>query len=228
MACHGGPDIVEDNLVLCLDAANTKSYPGSGTTWFDLSGNGHTGTLSNGPTFSSNNGGIIDFDGNDHADFASSSDFTFGTGDFTISQWLNYDTLQGSSVDMRGSSWTNTAFSNFIYQSNKWATWRKSSTYPSAADRWYISTATLVTGKWYNFVALRDSGTFKLYINNVLDGTVSFTESLAGGGLVMGVNVSNSNGFGGKMGPTMIYKGKALSETEVAQNYNSLKGRFGL
>ena len=45
MACHGGPDIVEDNLVLCLDAANTKSYPGSGTTWTDISGKSHNGTV---------------------------------------------------------------------------------------------------------------------------------------------------------------------------------------
>ena len=228
MSVDYNPKIVTDDLVLCLDAGNAKSYPGSGTVWKDLSGNGHTGTLSNGPTFSSNNGGIIDFDGNDHADFASSNDFTFGTGDFTISQWLNYDTLQGSSVDMRGSSWTNTAVSNYIKDSTKWATWRRSPSYPSAADTWYTSTATLVTGKWYNFVALRDSGTFKLYINNVLDGTVSFTESLAGGGLVMGVNVSNSNGFGGKMGSTMIYKGKALSATEVKQNFDATKKRFGL
>lgn len=55
MAAHGGPNIVEDGLVLYLDAANKKSYPGSGTVWKDLSGNGNDGTLTNGPTFGSTN-----------------------------------------------------------------------------------------------------------------------------------------------------------------------------
>ena len=67
MSTRYNPSIVRDNLVLYLDAANTKSYPGSGTTWKDISGKGNNGTLTNGPTFDSNNLGSIDFDGvNDH------------------------------------------------------------------------------------------------------------------------------------------------------------------
>jgi hypothetical protein len=60
-----GPNIVTDGLVLYLDAANQKSYPGTGTTWNDLSGNGNNGTLVNGPTFNSDNNGSIVFDGVD-------------------------------------------------------------------------------------------------------------------------------------------------------------------
>ena len=63
MSLSRGPKIVTNGLVLYLDAANKKSYPGSGTTWTDLSGNNNTGTLTNGPTFDSNNGGSIVFDG---------------------------------------------------------------------------------------------------------------------------------------------------------------------
>lgn len=63
MAYRNGPKIITDGLVLCLDAAGTKSYPGNGTTWTDLSGNGNNGTLINGPTFSSDNGGSLVFDG---------------------------------------------------------------------------------------------------------------------------------------------------------------------
>jgi hypothetical protein len=63
MGTQGGPGIVTDGLVLSLDAANKKSYPGSGTAWTDLSGAGKSGTLTNGPVFSSDNVGIIDFDG---------------------------------------------------------------------------------------------------------------------------------------------------------------------
>ena len=56
MAFSRGPSIVTDGLVLALDAANHKSYPGSGTTWYDLSGNGNNGTLNCGPSFDFGNG----------------------------------------------------------------------------------------------------------------------------------------------------------------------------
>ena len=70
MALSHSPSIITDSLILCLDAANTKSYPGSGATWTDLSGNGNNVTLTNGPTYSSVDGGSIVFDGtNDYADF---------------------------------------------------------------------------------------------------------------------------------------------------------------
>jgi hypothetical protein len=71
---YAGPDVSESGLVLALDAANSKSYPGSGTTWTDLSGNGNTGTLTNGPTYSGANGGSLVFDGvNDYVQFTSTS-----------------------------------------------------------------------------------------------------------------------------------------------------------
>ena len=67
MACNAGPDIIEDGLVLCLDAGNKLSYPGTGTTWTDLAGSNNV-TLTNGPVFGNNNGGSIGFDGsNDYA-----------------------------------------------------------------------------------------------------------------------------------------------------------------
>ncbi len=65
MSVISGPNIVTNGLVLHLDAANTKSYSGSGTTWTDLSGNGNNGTLTNGPTFDSANYGSVVHDGVD-------------------------------------------------------------------------------------------------------------------------------------------------------------------
>ena len=66
MALHHSPRVVTDGLVLCLDAASRESYPGSGTVWTDLAGS-NNGTLTNGPTFNSANGGSIVFDwSNDH------------------------------------------------------------------------------------------------------------------------------------------------------------------
>jgi hypothetical protein len=74
MALAHSPQISLNGLVLCLDAGNSKSYPGSGTVWTDLSGRGNTGTLTNGPTFNSDNGGSIVFDGtNDYIQFSTVS-----------------------------------------------------------------------------------------------------------------------------------------------------------
>ena len=88
MAAASGPNVVEDALVLALDAGNTKSYPGSGTTWTDTVG-GNTGTLTNGPTYNPDNGGAIVFDGtNDYVTIPDSEDLEFGSGDFTIEAYI--------------------------------------------------------------------------------------------------------------------------------------------
>ena len=105
MACHGGPDIVEDNLVLYLDAANTKSYPGTGTTWTDLSGNGVTGTLVNGATFNSGNGGYIVFDGaNDYV--STINDIVLEEEDFTMGFWAFADDVSTNNRSLASSQTT--------------------------------------------------------------------------------------------------------------------------
>ncbi len=85
-----GPNIITNGLILELDAANRKSYPGSGTTWTDLSGNGNTGTLTNGPTFSSANGGSIVFDGvDDYVNCGNASSLNFErTNSFSFCFWI--------------------------------------------------------------------------------------------------------------------------------------------
>ena len=95
MACHGGPNIVEDNLVFHVDAANTRSYPGSGTTWTDLSGNGNNATI-NGATFNSGNGGYFIMDGsNDYITLGTQLNSTIAPNsednDVTFSFWVNLD-----------------------------------------------------------------------------------------------------------------------------------------
>ena len=92
MAVSAGPKIVKDGLVLCLDAGNSESYPGSGTTWTDLSGNGNNGTLTNGPTFNTGSLGSISFDGiNDYCDVGNT--LTNGFTEMTISVFAKTITL---------------------------------------------------------------------------------------------------------------------------------------
>ena len=93
MGLSHSPSLVLSGLTLCLDAANTKSYVGSGTTWTDLSGNSNTGTLTNGPTYSSANGGSIVFDGtNDYATISFNSVFNVTSNPFTVIVWNKKNT----------------------------------------------------------------------------------------------------------------------------------------
>ena len=228
-ATLGQKSIVRDGLVLYLDAGNPSSYIGSGTAWKDLSGNGHTGTI-DGCTFTTSNHGLLDFDGsNDHVDVASSSDFTFGTGDYTISYWINIDTVTSTEtvLDLRdadSSSSTNNGYGDYYQNSSgiKYKTWS------NVSNNYYTSTSSFSTGTWYNVTPLRDDGTFKLYINGSLDGSTSNTDDFPSVKCIIGWNVNNQSGksFDGKMGSIMIYKGKALSATEITQNYNVLKERY--
>ena len=87
MACNSGPDIIEDGLVLCLDAANINSYPKSGTTWSDLKGS-NDGTLTNGLTFDADNKGSIVFDGANEYVSLNSNSLTDGDSPFTVCAWV--------------------------------------------------------------------------------------------------------------------------------------------
>src|SRR6056300_758964 len=92
MAFAHSPKIVTDGLVLALDAGNPKSYPGSGTVWRGKSGNGNNGTLTNGPTFSSDNGGAIVFDGaDDTVSIPHDSTIDFATNSFSLHTWVRTD-----------------------------------------------------------------------------------------------------------------------------------------
>ena len=229
MARAHSPRIVMDGLVFCVDAANKKSYPGSGTTWTDLIG-GNTGTI-DGATFSGSEMGIFDLDGvNDHVDFSTSSDFAFGTGDYTISYWINFDSVNSTEtmLDLRNSysGSSNDGYADYYQDSSgiKYKTWSNvSSTY-------YTSTASFSTGIWYNVTALRDDGTFKLYINGSLDGSTSNSNNFPGTKCTFGWNVSNNSGrsIDGQTSLLLIYKGKALTGEEVKQNYNAFRTRYGL
>ena len=224
MGVFSGPNVVDNNLVLYLDAANTQSYTGSGTTWTDLSGEGNNGTLTDGPTFSSDNGGSIVFDGtNDQIDCGSSDNFAFGTGDFTIEFWCNPDTVGTECIIAISSNGAiSTTNWQFRYDSSK-VKW----VYSQTAN--IISNSTVSAGEWTHIVATRSGTTLTLYINAVSEGTGSSSADLSDNGtLRIGVNRSQNDFFDGKISNVKLYKGKALTAIEVAQNYNALRGRYGI
>ncbi len=244
------PSIVLDGLKLYLDAGNAASYAGTGTTWTDLSGNGHNGTLTNGPTYNSANGGSIVFDGtNDYANFGDVLDF--GLNDFTVNVWLKINSNWGA-VDVNpgfGVMNTNRYFAGkgiIGAQNFRWAFGftqaRCLRVYFVGIDPQSIAfntTASLNLNQWYmcTLVANRASDA-KIYINGVqqsLDASsnISIFSSLNFqnnspfriGSATLYDNVSSVTEFPGNISVVQKYF-RALTAAEVLQNYNAMLGRF--
>lgn len=234
MALKYSPQIVTDGLYLALDARDKNSYPGSGTTWYDISGNGYNGTLTNGAYYS--NGDII-FDGIDDymVSYVGGSTTLNGDPNFTVEFFAKRTTdfiyggfwgIGGGGQGNAISGWTPTT--NLIhidvYDSTRLAS---PSYYPLNQ---YVHVA------WAKEGTSISTSTVKLYVNGVLTG-LTLTRSQTTGpqyntsstGIVLGRIVSdqNANYAPINMGCFRVYS-RALSATEVTQNYNSQKSRFGL
>ena len=231
-------NIVTDGLVLNLDAGYVPSYPTSGTTLYDVSGNGKNGTLTNGPTFS---GGSLVFDGVDDYIQHDFIYFPF-TESYTVSQWqykpagsgtvwqafTGYERYYGGSTNYSG---------YFMWHSGGGFTWYQSfdgSTYYGVTTK-SLTTAPTVWGivgfdTWYQVDVTYNgpSNLMKVYINGVEE--ISTTPSLAPGTDRMTfryVNKGSQRYFEGNTANEMIYN-RVLTQTEILQNYNAQKGRFGL
>ena len=107
MSVSYNSSIVTNGLVLCLDAGNPRSYPGSGTAWYDVSGNNKTGTLVNGPSYNSSNGGSFVFDGVDDYVNVNNFNVSHGTSNFTYSCWAYLSGKPSLGTIFENGSWTN-------------------------------------------------------------------------------------------------------------------------
>ena len=225
MGLAHSPRIVTDNLVLALDAANTKSYGGSGTTWSDLSGNGTDGTIS-GATHTSGTDGYFDFDGTDDYVDTTSGWTNFGTDPFTIEVWYKtssasqYETLVGNASGGSGTFQLDYNGSNnlrFNYTTN--------------SGEYVDSSISLSVGVWKQVVVVREgTGTnqFKIYSNGDLNTTDTFNFNInSSAQLRIGRNRGGVYYYDGAISNVKVYT-KGLTATEVAQNFNALRGRYGL
>ena len=237
MAINVRPSIVTSGLVLNLDAANMKSYPRSGTVWNDLSGNNKSGSLINGPTFNSQNGGNIVFDGVD--DYVDTNYTTpIGTGGFTYSIWIRFTTSQQSAIIVkRIGGPTYEQFSLFIAGDNGGNTpgtkLAVNDVKSLSLNRLLISDGSYNDGMYHNLVATRTSTTTNLYIDGVLlkTGTSAAIDLSVASKLFIGRSGNDQTvegiPFSGSISNMSMYN-RALSATEVQQNYNATKTRFGL
>jgi len=232
MAFSYSPKIITEGLVLYLDAANSYSYISGSTAWNDISRGGNNGTLVNGPTFNSGDGGSIVFDGtNDYVNIGIGKSCNGFPGDFCVSCWVNRSNIGGG------------GWGNII---GDWGTNATSLEWQLAINRngtlfFYNGANEFVFGfpvssgfgpnTWINVVISRIGSSFKLYANANLLQTRTNTSTFGSptGNLNIGVDGDNvSEIFSGKMATVLIYKNKGLSDAEVLQNYNATKTRFGL
>ena len=243
MAGHGGPDLVQDGLVLSLDAASKNSYPGSGTTWTDIVGSVEC-TLTNGPTFDSGNGGSIVFDGvNEYAQCGDVTSLAFvptGGSDLSFAGWFYMDSdvpPLATILNYRKSDYSYTIWCNSKRPTAEFAyhgpgptrAGIRSSGGALSADRWYHIVVTCDTsgysdGKGASFI--------EMYIDGV-DVTPASENNSPG---LQGTDVKFQIGYPG-IGGGSYWEGKLtniaawtriLTATEISQNFNAQRSRFGV
>jgi hypothetical protein len=220
-------NIVTNGLVFNLDASWPNSYSGT-TTWFDLTGQGNNGTLTNGPTLNTSNGGSIQFDGaNDYCVVNSNSNSSL-SGDFSITQWYSAATNDGGyRILFETNGYRNGTLGIAIYQFGSYfRIWRIT---PNYAELITTSSNTVGLNVWKTFTLVRNNGVFNFYIDTVLSGTYSTdTNNYSDTSYHIGGDgpPTSSYWFQGNIATTQVYN-RALSPAEIMQNFYAQGPRFG-
>lgn len=221
-------NLVNDGLVLYLDAGIKGSYPGSGTTWTDLSGNGNHGTNSN-MTYSSVNKSSFSFNNNSSVSTIPNSTSLNFTSGLSIEAWVNFTADSADFIFEKGN--VNTQYSMFSHGGD--IVFR---TYHAADGTYHTQNPSkaavgLVNGEWHHILHSWDGSTKRIYINGVLKNSVAKTGSLAT--RTPGASVGRFGGttsgyyFGGSIAKVAVYN-RGLTSLEVEQNFNATRKRFGV
>jgi hypothetical protein len=252
MAGNVAPNTVTDGLVLYLDAANTKSYPSSGTTWFDLSTNNTSGNLINGLAFNTGSSGYMVFDGVD--DKVGLGNYNQNNNSIFYSSSLNEFTLEiAFSVDgIASNPGSLSPGAQSLYRVDAWTKSELQYINASGSLNFIIGYDTpadlltgslpIVTGSWYyGTLVFKKTQRQEIYLNGSLYASRTPTITGSYGGAANSQNTADQAAFNLGMGHPSPYstyfKGKigfyrwynrALSAAEITQNYNALKGRYGL
>jgi hypothetical protein len=219
MGAFGGPDIVKDGLVLALDAGSERSYPGTGTSWYDLSGNGYTHTLVSSPAYAVVDGvACFEMTGNSYA-YQPSSPYTLPTN-FTYTGWARI--LSDSQAADWRTLWRPNPSDHIILvqdTSNLIGFYDNNS---AGFVSYGLNVGTMgIENVWTLYTVVTSSGTSTLYINNnEYSASVSYT---AAGNSHWRIGYPGQ-GFG-EVASTMLYN-RALTTAEISQNYNAQKNRF--
>jgi hypothetical protein len=219
---NGYENLVTSGLTLNLDAGWTNSYSGT-TSWRDISGNGKTGTLTNGPAFNSGNTGSIYFDGTDDFCVVPSSSLN-GLSSGSISVWVKFLNLDFQYVLSLPNSSSNNGF-DILIENGKLDSYLQATNSAGSTGSQFVPKL----GIWYNIVTTYDGTTHKLFVNGILISSVGRSGTIQNG---IGQTFLGrfSSGFGAYSNNytsnAQLYN-RALSQTEILQNYQLYKNRFG-
>ena len=240
MAYQNSPKIVTSGLVLCLDAANTKSYPGSGTSWADLSRNVPAGTFTGSPPFNQNNNGCISFDGSSqYTNYGDYLKFAY-TDSFTLEAWVYYGKDSTgyaciiSKEDYNGSS-ASFGYGLKVDKSNNLPYLVVTGPSPTTTRSYRYGSVTVNDNKWHHLVGVYIGGgtpSINFYTDGVLtNGSASL---VANGGTPNSKSLyigASDAGLGAAINANIasarIYN-YPLTSTEILQNYNATRARFDL
>ena len=220
MAVGYNPSIVSDGLVLYLDPASQRSYSGSGNTAYDLSGSGNTSALTNGPTFNSSNLGAFVLDG--------SNDYILVNSQANILSKTAYTKI--AFIYISNFSTVNNIISGGF--SGQHAFWMfgtdKLNAGHNGAWNTVVGATSLSLNTWYfAAVTYSDSTGWKLYLNGREDGTSVDTTTFTGNQEISIGSYNTGNNFTGRIASVQVYN-RALTASEIVQNYNATKRRYGL
>jgi prepilin-type N-terminal cleavage/methylation domain-containing protein len=224
------PYVINNGLVLHLDAGNPASYPGTGTTWFDLSGNGNNGTLVNGVGYNSSNGGSLVFDGVDDYATLSSSQIAPGTGAFTWNFWAKTTKTLSTEYSILFSGTGSNSNYGVIGLDNRTS---NGLVYYANAVRIRDSNTSFGSNWWYmTFVGnggADGARNLTLYRNTIQAGsTYTFDYNFNSTTPIIGANHSSFAELMRGNISNVSYYNRALTPSEIQQNFNALRGRFGL
>lgn len=240
MALAHSPSITRTGLQLWLDAANTKSYPGSGTTWTDLTGNGFNGTLVNSPTFNSSNNGSLVFNGS--TNYSTSGAVSGSFTSFTVQVWFyptsvaNYQNPIDCNYSYNGTTgnigprleMNSSGKLNWLYSNNT-----------GDNNQYYVQDVVvsgLAANTWH-YAAITYNGTTSTTYYNGADTGISRTSQGAPTGFVGVINNVNigrgfhlggaERYFAGRVGVVLLYN-TALTANNIRNDFEALRGRFGI
>jgi hypothetical protein len=228
MSLNHSPAIVTDGLVLCLDAANQRSYPQTGSVWSDLAG-ANNGTLNNmdASNFSSDNRGSLTFDGSN--EYITTGITNLDLTDMSICCWVNFSSKSGSWKTITNKETSNTNRNWWVgldgNGTNRFSFLRS----VNGADTVLIGNVSPDLNKWYFYCGTCTSvPVFSIYINGELDASNSYSGSLSTAGTSNSIAryaTQNLYYINAKIGGISYYN-KALTADEVRQNYEATVGRY--
>lgn len=226
MSVYSGPEIVNNGLVLHLDAANPRSYPGTGTVWSDISGSGNNGTLVSGVGYSTDNKGNMTFNGTNN--YIKNDTPTLPTGNVTatICAWVNLLSVSGTWQGIAGWGELLQGQSALLdLNGGKLAF----STWGTTGGNDIISTYNVPLNTWKYVVGSINDKNIKLYTNGiiVLDSLITSTPNVTSTKLRLATTDYPGRLLNCRIAHTSIYN-RALTTLEIQQNFEALRGRFSI